>query len=156
MSKTITERLQELGYNLLQMSTPAANYIPWTQSGSLVFISGQISQENGRPAYVGRLGDTISLEEGTRAAELCALGLMAQIDSIVGGDLSRLRRIVRLGGFVSCTSDFDQQSQVINGASDLMVAVFGERGQHARTAVGVSSLPRGVAVEIDAIVEVVF
>ncbi|PVE23815.1 hypothetical protein DC522_13650 [Microvirga sp. KLBC 81] len=154
MPKTIAERLRDLGYALPQIFSPAANYISWTRSGDLVFISGQISQENGQPAFIGRLGDTMSLEDGKRAAELCALNLLAQINDVVGGDLSRIRRIVRLGGFVNCVPDFDQQSQVINGASDLMVAVFGDRGRHARTAVGVSSLPRGVAVEVDAIVDI--
>lgn len=154
MPQTISERLQELGHALPQISSPAANYVSWTQAGNLVFISGQISQENGQPAYIGRVGDKFSVEDGRRAAELCALNLLAHIDAIVGGELSRVRRIVRLGGFVNCAPDFIQQPQVINGASDLMVAVFGERGSHARTAVGAVSLPRGVAVEIDAIVEI--
>ncbi|WP_114947408.1 RidA family protein [Microvirga calopogonii] len=156
MSKSIAERLRELGLALPQISTPVANYIPWTRSGDLIFISGQIPQENGQPAYIGRLGDTISIEDGRRAAELCALNLLAHIDAIAGGELARVRRIVRLGGFVSCIAEFDQQPQVINGASDLMVAVFGENGRHARTAVGVTSLPRGVAVEVDATVEIAF
>ncbi|MBA1156599.1 RidA family protein [Microvirga mediterraneensis] len=156
MSTSTAERLQELGLALPQVSTPVANYIPWTRSGDLVFISGQISQENGRPAYIGRLGDTISIEDGRRAAELCALNLLAHINAIACGELARVRRIVRLGGFVSCVADFHEQPQVINGASDLMFAVFGENGRHARTAVGVISLPRGVAVEVDATVEIAF
>lgn len=154
MSQTIAERLQELGHTLPQISAPAANYVSWARTGNLVFISGQIPQENGQPAYIGRLGETFSVEDGRRAAELCALNLLAHISDIIGGDISRVRRIVRLGGFVNSASDFSQQPQVINGASDLMVAVLGESGRHARTAVGVPSLPRGVAVEIDAIIEV--
>lgn len=156
MPQTIAERLQELGRRLPPISAPAANYTPWTRSGDLVFLSGQISQENGKPAFVGRVGEALSIEDGKRAAELCALNLLARISDIIGGDISRVRRIVRLGGFVSCGPEFSQQSQVINGASDLMVAVFGERGRHARTAVGVSSLPRGVAVEVDAIIDIAF
>jgi enamine deaminase RidA (YjgF/YER057c/UK114 family) len=153
MASTIAEKLRHLGYVLPRVSAPAANYIPWTRSGDLVFISGQVCQENGQPAFVGRLGEAISVEDGQRAAALCALSLLAQIDSVVGGELASVRRIVRLGGFVNCVPGFDQASQVINGASDLMVAVFGDRGRHARTAVGVAALPRGVAVEVDAVVE---
>jgi enamine deaminase RidA (YjgF/YER057c/UK114 family) len=153
MASTIAEKLRHLGYALPRVSAPAANYIPWTRSGNLVFISGQVCQENGQPAFVGRLGETISVEDGRRAAELCALNLLAQIDDAAAGELARVRRIVRLGGFVNCVPDFDQQSLVMNGASDLMVAVFGDRGRHARTAIGVSALPRGACVEVDAVVE---
>lgn len=156
MAETIEEKLRNLGYGLPPISAPAANYVPWTRSGGLVFVSGQICQRDGQPAFVGRLGDTVSMEDGRRAAELCALNLLAQIDHAVQGEFARVRRIVRLGGFVNCVPDFDRQSEVVNGASDLMVAVFGDRGRHARTAVGVSSLPRGAAVEVDAVVEIAF
>jgi enamine deaminase RidA (YjgF/YER057c/UK114 family) len=156
MASTIAEKLRHLGHALPRVSAPAANYIPWTRSGDLVFISGQVCQENGQPAFVGRLGETISVEDGQRAAELCALNLLAQIDDAAAGELARVRRIVRLGGFVNCVPGFDRQPLVVNGASDLMVAVFGDRGRHARTAVGVAALPRGVAVEVDAVVEIAF
>jgi enamine deaminase RidA (YjgF/YER057c/UK114 family) len=138
MASTIAEKLRHLGYALPRVSVPAANYIPWTRSGDLVFISGQVCQENGLPAFVGRLGEAISVEDGRRAAELCALNLLAQIDDAAAGELARVRRIVRLGGFVNCLPGFDQQSLVMN----------------ARTAVGVPALPRGVAVEVDAVVEI--
>jgi len=154
MASTIAEKLRLLGYTLPRVFVPAANYIPWTRSGDLVFFSGQICQENGQPAFVGHLGETITVEDGRRAAELCALNLLAQIDDAAAGELARVRRIVRLGGFVNCLRGFDQQSVVVNGASDLMLAVFGDRGRHARTAIGVPDLPRGVAVEIDAVVEI--
>lgn len=154
MVNTIAERLQCLGHQLPVPARPAANYVPWTQSGDLIFISGQLGHENGRVALVGRLGDTVSVEQGRRAAELCALQLLAQIADASNGALSRVRKILRLGGFVSCVPGFDRHSEVMNGASDLMIAVFGERGRHARTAVGVPSLPRGAAVEVDAVVQV--
>jgi enamine deaminase RidA (YjgF/YER057c/UK114 family) len=122
------------------------------QDGSLLYISGQISRKGGQPAYVGRLGDNISDEDGVQAARLAALGILAQIAAATGDRLERVARIVRLGVFVASTPEFNRQSAIANGASDLMVQVFGDAGRHARAAVGVASLPAGVAVEVEAVV----
>jgi enamine deaminase RidA (YjgF/YER057c/UK114 family) len=154
MSERIEARLRELGIELPQPATPVANYVPFSLSGSLVFVSGQISAWNGQLRHVGKLGATVSLDDGRAAARLCALNILAHLRNACGGDLDRVRRCLRLGGFVNCTPEFIDMPQVINGASDLMVALFGERGRHARAAVGVSSLPGGVAVEVEATFEI--
>ena len=145
-------RLKELGISLPAPAAPAANYVPFVQSGRLLFISGQLPLRDGKPAYLGRLGDDLGIEDGAMAATLCGINILAQIRA-AAGNLDRVSRIVRLGGFVACTADFTDHPKVINGASDLMAQVFGESGRHARAAVGVPSLPFGVAVEIDAVVE---
>jgi enamine deaminase RidA (YjgF/YER057c/UK114 family) len=155
MSQSIAQRVAELGHTLPEVRPPVANYLSSTRAGNLLFIAGQIAQRDGEPAYIGRLGAALTLREGREAAALSALGLLAQIDAAVDGDAERVRRILRLGVFVAAEPGFDEHSQVANGASDLLVAVFGDAGRHARTAVGVSSLPAGVAVEIDAVVELV-
>jgi enamine deaminase RidA (YjgF/YER057c/UK114 family) len=154
MSGRIEKRLQELGIELPQPAAPVANYVPFAVSGNLIFVAGQISVWNGQPRFVGKLGAGISLGDGREAARLCALNILAQVRAACGGNLDRVRRIVRLGGFVNCTPEFTDMPQVVNGASDLMVEVFGEAGRHARAAVGVSSLPAGVAVEVEATVEI--
>ncbi len=154
MSDQIETRLKTLGITLPDLVAPVANYVPWVISGNLVFISGQITVENGELAYVGKLGDSVSTEVGVQAANLCARNLLAQLKAACGGDLNRVRRVVKLGGFVNCTPEFTDQPKVINGASDLMVEVFGEAGRHARAAVGVASLPLGVSVEIDGVFEI--
>ena len=153
MSGKIEARLKELGIELPQASAPVANYVPYTVSGNLVVVSGQISVRGGKAEYVGKLGASISLAEGQQAAKLCALNILAHLKNACGGDLDRVKRVLRLGGFVNCTPDFTDMPQVVNGASDLMVEVFGEVGKHARAAVGVSSLPLGVAVEVEAMIE---
>lgn len=153
MPKTIAEAVAALGHTLPDAPAPAANYVPYVQAGNLLFISGQISLDRNGPAHLGHLGDTVSLEDGQKAAQLCALAILAQISAATGGDLARIRRVVRLGAFVASAPGFTQQPQVANGASDLIAAVFGDKGKHARAAVGVSALPRGVAVEVDAVVE---
>lgn len=153
MSHPIDDRLAALGLTLPDAPAPAANYVPYVQSGALVFVSGQISaDDNG--LICGRLGEDMDVAAGTKAAERCALALIAQLRQACGGDLSRLKRVVKLTGFVNCSPDFTDQPKVINGASDLMVAVFGDAGRHARVAVGAPSLPLGVAVEIDGIFEI--
>ncbi len=154
MSGRIDARLAELGITLAEAAAPAGNYVPWVISGSLVFVSGQIGMENGRPQFLGRLGAELSVEDGYRAARLCGLNLLSQLRAACGGDLDRLVRVVRLGGFVNGTAEFTQQPQVINGASDLMVEVFGDAGRHARAAVGAPSLPLGVAVEVEGVFEI--
>ena len=150
----INARLAELGLTLPQAAAPAANYVPYVQSGNLVFVSGQITLKDGALQYVGRVGEDFTTEEAYEAAKLCGLNLIAQVKAACGGDLGKVKRVVRLGGFVNCTSDFTDQPKVINGASDLMAHVFGDKGKHARAAVGVNTLPLGVAVEIDGVFEV--
>lgn len=153
MKQTLAHTLQSLGLELPAPAGPGANYVSSADSGTLLFLSGQIPQSNNTVRFIGKLGREFSVAEGQQAAQLCALNLIAQIDAAVGGKLERVRRIVRLGGFVNAMPDFENLSEVVNGASDLMVAVFGERGRHARTSVGVATLPLGVAVEVDAVVD---
>lgn len=150
----IEQRLAELKIELPNPASPIANYIPAVRSGNLLFVSGQICQWNGERRFVGKVGGEVSLDEGKHAARLCALNLLAQTKRFLDGDLDRVKRVVRLGGFVNAVPSFADQPQVVNGASDLMVEVFGDAGRHARTAVGVGSLPGNVAVEVDAIFEI--
>lgn len=145
-------RLAELGLALPDPAAPIANYVPFVVSGAQVFVSGQISMGPDGIA-TGRLGEDLDLEAGQSAAKLCALNIIAQLKAAAGGDLARVKRIVKLGGFVNAAPDFTELPQVINGASDLMVEVFGEAGRHARAAVACPVLPRGAAVEIDAVAE---
>jgi len=154
MSGRIEARLKELGIELPQPAAPVANYVPFTTSGNLVFISGQVCQWNGEFRYIGKLGAGIGIADGQAAARLCAVNLLAHLRVACGGDLDRVRRCVQLRGFVNCSPDFTDMPQVINGASDLMVAVFGDIGRHARAAVGMNSLPVGVAVEVEAVFEI--
>lgn len=153
MSNSLSARVSQLGLDLPLPSQPIANYVNHVTSNHQLFISGQIPLQEGQPAYIGRLGDTLDDEEGARAAELAALGLLAQLRHAIDDDLSKLVRIVRLGVFVAATPDFQRQGVVANGASNLLVNALGEKGRHARTAIGVASLPSGVAVEIDAVFE---
>ena len=150
----VEARLQELEIDLPSPSSPAANYVPFVKVGALVFISGQIPSWNGKLKVLGRVGDSISVGEGQEAAHLCALNILAQLKVACEGDLNRVVRCVRLGGFINCTDDFTDHPKVMNGASDLMVAVFGEKGKHARIAVGAPSLPLGIAVEVEGLFEV--
>ena len=154
MPGRIEQRLAELKIELPNAAAPMANYVPAVRSGNLLFVSGQICQWNGERRYVGKLGAEISVEDGKQAARLCALNLLAQTQRALDGDLDRVVRVVRLGGFVNAVPSFADQPQVVNGASDLMVEVFGDAGRHARAAVGVGSLPGGAAVEVDAVFEV--
>jgi len=148
-------RLKDLGITLPEAAAPVANYVSYVTSGNLVFVSGQVSKI-GDNAIGGRLGEDLTIEQGQEAAKLSGLNLIAQIKHACGGDLSRVKRIVKLGGFVQATPNATQADipKVINGCSDLMVAVFGDAGRHARFAVSAPSLPLDVAVEIDAIVEI--
>lgn len=154
MSGKIDARLKELGIELPQPTAPVANYVPYTVSGNLVVVSGQVTLWGGKVEYVGKLGREISVEDGQKAARLCALNILTHLKAACGGDLDRVKRVLRLGGFVNCTPDFTDQPRVVNGASDLMVEVFGEAGKHARAAVGMASLPLGVAVEVEAMFEI--
>ncbi|MBA8903463.1 RidA family protein [Phyllobacterium sp. P30BS-XVII] len=153
MSVTIAEKLASLGHKLPVASAPVANYVSVVRAGNLLSISGQISRINDDNAVLGVVGAAVSPEEGRRAAEIAAINVLSQIAAATDGTIAAIRRIVRLGVFMAATPDFTQHPQVANGASDLMVAVFGDAGRHSRAAVGVSSLPRGVAVEVDALVE---
>ena len=153
MSKTET-RLKELGIDLPSPPAPVASYVPYVVTGNLVFISGQVTLAAGGLKYVGKVGADISLDDGKAAAQLCAVNLLAQLKAACGGDLDRVRRCVKLGVFVNATPDFTQHPEVGNGASDLIVAVLGDSGKHARAATGAGSLPRGVAVEVDGTFEI--
>lgn len=151
---TPESRLSALGLELPKPAAAAANYVPYVISGNQVFIAGQIPFLNGEKIHIGRVGETLTIEQGQEAAKACALNILAQIKAAVNGDWSRVVRCVKLGGFVNAPSNFDQHPAVINGASEIMVAALGDAGRHARFAVGASNLPFGVAVEIDAVFEI--
>ena len=153
MAGIFESKLAELGVTLPDAPAPAANYVPFVQVGDLVHVSGQISN-NADGFITGKLGDTMSADEGAVAAKTCAIALLAQAKSACGGDLDRLVRVVKLVGFVNSTSDFGDQPKVINGASDFMVEALGDAGRHARSAVSAASLPFGVAVEIEGIFQI--
>jgi enamine deaminase RidA (YjgF/YER057c/UK114 family) len=150
----IDDRLRELGFELPQPSAPGANYVPTVRSGNLLFLTGQLSQWNGERRFVGKLGREFDVAEGQQAARLCALNLIAHLRAALDDDLDRVVRCVRIAGFVNSIPDFTGQSQVVNGASDVFVSVFGEVGRHTRMAVGVSALPYDVAVEVEAVFEI--
>ncbi len=150
----IQTKLEELGLSLPKVAAPAANYVPYVISGNTIFVSGQIPFLNGEKMHLGRVGDTLTTEDGAKAAQACALNILAQVNEAVNGDWSKVVRCVKLGGFVNCTPDFTDQPVVINGASNLIAEAMGEAGKHARFAVGAPSLPLGVAVEIDAVFEI--
>jgi len=153
-TRTIDERLAEMGITLPNAPAPAANYVPYVVSGLLVFVSGQLPMVNGECAHSGLLGRDVDLEHGVEAARTCAINILAQLKAACNGDLSKVVRCVRLGGFVAATPDFEQHPAVINGASDLIAEALGEAGAHARAAVGVASLPFGVPVEVEAVFEI--
>ena len=150
---SIEDKLAELGLTLPLPAAPVAAYVPVVISGGMAYVSGQVSMKDGQ-LIKGRLGENMTSEEGIAAAQACGLMIVAQLKAALDGDLSRIVKIVKLGAFVSSTADFVDQPKIANGASELMVALFGEAGRHARSAVGVPVLPLGVAVEIDAIVAV--
>jgi len=147
-------RLAALKIELPNPAAPAANYVPTVIAGNLLFVAGQITIFNGELRHLGKLGAGIDVETGKQAARLCGLNIISQARNALGGSLDRVKRCVKLGGFVNCTPDFIEHPQVVNGASDLMVEVFGDAGKHARFAVGAVSLPRGVSVEVDAVFEI--
>ena len=152
MTDRIDRRLEEMGLSLPAAAAPVASYVPTVDAGGTLYVSGQLPFKDGK-VVTGRLGDGLDKVAGQEAAELCGLMLVAQIKAALGGDLSRVERIVKLGVFVNSSPDFADQPEVANGASNLMEALFGEAGKHARSAVGVAALPRGAAVEVDAIVK---
>ena len=149
----IKNKLESLNIILPPAPKPAANYVPTVKSGNLIFVSGQIPVLDGN-LIVGKVGYNIEIEEAVAAARACGLAILAQLNEATNSDLDKISRIVKLGGFVNCTDTFTQQPEIINGASNLMVEVFGEAGKHSRFAVGTNSLPRGVVVEVEAIAEI--
>ena len=151
---TIEDRLIELGITLPEPAAPVANYVPYVITGNLVFISGQVTLGPDGFEYQGKVGDDISTDDAVKAARLCAINILSQVKAACNGDLERVRRCIKLGGFVNSTPEFTDHPKVINGASDLMVDVLGDRGKHARFAVGAGSLPLNVAVEVDAVFEI--
>ena len=154
MPGRIDARLSGLGLTLPTPMAPLANYVPYTVSGALVVVSGQVPAQDGRVAVTGLLGDGVSVEQGQEAAKLCFLNVLAHLKAACGGDLDRVTRVLRLGGFVSAGPGFTQHALVMNGASDLAVAVFGDAGRHARSTIGVSGLPAGAAVEVEGMFEI--
>jgi len=152
MSNPIESRLAEMGITLPEATAPAANYIPFVQVGSTLYVSGQISMKDGKMT-IGKVGAELTVEEGAAAAKTCAISLLTQVKAACGGDLSKLKRVVKLTGFVNSTPEFGDQPKVINGASDFLVEVLGDSGRHARSAVSAGALPFGVAVEIEGIFE---
>ena len=154
MTGRIEARLRELGIELPKSGEAAGNYVPFVRSGDLVFISGVLPVWNGERRFAGKLGREITIEQGQEAARLCGLNVFAHLRNALRGDLDRIVRCVRLGGFVNCTPDFASHPMVVNGCSDLMVQVLGEQGRHARTAIGVSALPFDLAVEVESTFEV--
>jgi enamine deaminase RidA (YjgF/YER057c/UK114 family) len=146
----IDKRLAEFGIVLPEAPAPAANYVPYVRTATLLFVSGQISRGPQGP-ITGRLGADLGVAQGQAAARACGLALIAQVRAALGGDLTRLVQVVKLTGYVNAAPDFTEHPQVVNGASDLMVEVFGDRGRHSRAAIGCASLPFGVAVEVEGV-----
>ena len=153
MPSKIDARLAELGITLPEGSAPAANYVPHVISGNMVYVSGQVSR-GATGLITGKLGAGVGIDEGAAAAATCAHQLIAQLRTACGGDLDRVRRVVKLTGFVNSAPDFTDHPKVVNGCSDVFVAVFGDAGRHARSAVGVAALPLGVAVEVEGVFEI--
>ena len=154
MAGKIEAHITALGLTLPPASAPVANYVPFVRTGNLVFVSGQLPLQDGAVKYVGLVGGEVSAEDGYEAAKLCGLNLIAQAKAACDGDLDRVKRVVKLTGFVASGAQFTDHPKVVNGASDLMVQVFGDAGRHCRAAVGAPSLPRGAAVEVEAVFEV--
>jgi enamine deaminase RidA (YjgF/YER057c/UK114 family) len=154
VTSSVAGRLSDLGLELPEPSTPGANYVPYVRTGDLVLVTGQLSQWNGERRFIGKLGREFDVDDGRQAARLCALNVISQVQHALDGDLDRVVRCVRVGGYVNSTPEFLGHSQVIDGASDVFVAAFGEAGRHTRTAVGVVALPYDVAVEVEATFEV--
>lgn len=155
MAGTVETKLTELGITLPTPATPMANYVPFVRSGNTVTVSGQVCFGNdGKLVAKGRLGEGVSMEDGQKAARACAVNLLAQLKAALG-DLDKVARVIRLGGFINSAPGFGDGPKVMNGASDLMVAVFGDKGRHARSTVGVAALPADAAVEVEGTFEVV-
>lgn len=152
MVGNVEKKLEEMKIKLPKPPAPAANYVPFTKIGNMLVVSGQITMGENGPEYIGKIGETLNTQDGVEAAKLCAINILAQAKQALG-ELDRIKQVIKIQGFVNATAEFTEHPQVINGASDFLVEVLGENGKHARAAVGMSSLPLGVAVEIDAIIE---
>ncbi len=153
MSK-IAQRIKELGLEIPEAAVPVANYVGFVESEDHIIISGQLPMRNGSIKYTGKVGSEVSIDDAVKAAKLCAINIIAQLDAALDGDLDKVKRCVKLGIFVNADPDFKDHPKVANGASDLMVDIFEEKGKHARAATGAGSLPLGAAVEVDAIFEI--
>ena len=154
MTGEVKKRLASLGIDLPIPSEPGANYVPYLGVGNLLFLTGQLCHWNGERMFVGKLGSDFDIEEGQKAARICGLNLISQLKVALKGDLDRVKQTVRLVGYMNSVPDFHGQSQIMNGASDLFVDVFGESGKHTRVAVGVTALPYNVAVEVEGVFEI--
>ena len=154
MDGRIEARLAELGLSLPAAQPPVATYVPFVCTGNLVFVSGQLPMVAGKLGWTGKLGASVSDADGMAAARQCLLNVLAHLSAACEGDLDRVARVVRLGGFIACTPDFTRHPSVMNGASDLAVDIFGEAGRHARATVGVPSLPMDAPVEIEGVFEI--
>lgn len=155
MAGRIEAKLAELGITLPRPMAPIANYVPYVQTGNLVVVSGQVPAIDGKIAVTGKVGWGVSIEQAKEAARLCLINVIVHLKAACGGDLDRVKRVVRLGGYVASPSEFTQHALVMNGASDLAVAVFGDAGRHARTTIGVPSLPADAAVEVEGMFEII-
>ena len=151
MTSPAVDNLKRLGITLPDAPAPAANYLPYVVAGNMVFVSGQLPLVDGKMSVTGHVGKDVTTQQAAEQARKCAINLLAQLNAACGGDLGRVKQVLKLGGFVACTNDFTDQPDVINGASDLMVEVFGSAGRHARFAVGSNTLPRGTCVEVEGI-----
>ncbi|MCP3689573.1 MAG: RidA family protein [Gammaproteobacteria bacterium] len=154
MAGKIETRMAKLGIEIFDAPAAVSNYMPYVVSGNLVFISGQVTIWNGEFQFIGKVGDDLDIEQGYEAARMCGLNLISQVRAACDGDLDRVKKVVKLGAFVNCIPGFKELPQVVNGASDLMVEIFGDAGRCTRTNVGVASLPLGFAVEIDGVFEI--
>jgi enamine deaminase RidA (YjgF/YER057c/UK114 family) len=154
MAGRIDARLAELGLTIPAAPAPAANYVPYVVSGNMVHVAGQVPFVDGKIAATGKVGKDLDVAEAAKIARICAVNIIAQVKAACGGDLDRVVRCIEVGGFVNCTDGFGNQPEVVNGASDLMVEVFGDAGRHARFAVGTNALPRNVPVEVKAVFEI--
>ena len=148
------KNIKDLGLIISEPPAAIANYVPFKVIDNLVYVSGQAPIQNGKIIYTGKVGDNVSEEDGILAAEICCLNIIAALRKSINGDWDRLENFVKLGGFVNCKDDYTNQPKIINGASDLLVNIFGEQGKHTRFAVGSNSLPMNIAVEIDAIIKI--
>ena len=148
------ENIKQLGIIIPDMPAPLANYVPYKVSDNIVYVSGQGPAVNGELIYKGKVNEDISIEDGIKASELCCINIIAALKKSINGDWNRLDGFLKLGGFVNCKDDFYDQPKIINGASDLLVKIFGDQGRHARFAVGSNALPMNISVEIDAIIKI--
>ena len=148
------KNIKDLDLNIPDMATPVANYVPYKIFDKILYVSGQAPSKEGSLIYIGKVGEEITEEDGVKAAELCCINIIAALKSAINSDWEKLEEFIKLGGFVNCNANFTNHPKIINGASDLLVKIFGEQGKHARFAVGSNSLPMNISVEIDAIIKI--